>query len=223
MADAAAQPRRIQALRIDQPILCDAADKDIWRRARAQSDFTEPWAAPRGPIVCSVRVLWTNACLYVRFDSSGAELAATRTARHSDVCCDSCVEMFISPFRTAPERYFTFEINALGTMLNRKMDLSADPVLREPWCPAGMRIGHSVTGTQVDDPASRAWCVELAVPFDAFRWGAETFRPTPGAVWRVNFMRCGGRRLNPFLMWSPAQSPKPAYHQPKFFGELEFL
>lgn len=212
-----------RATRIDENIPCDGlSGKPVWDRAEPVRDFVEPWAATRGPVRTEVRLLWNAQCLFVRFDSHGAELAARRTRRHSDVCNDSCVEMFISPFLDAPERYFTFEINALGTMLNRKMDLAASPPLKDPWFPIGMRIGHSTTGVAADIAEPTAWSVELAVPWSQFTIGPNLYRPETGSRWRVNFMRCGGKRLNPFLMWSPALGPKPSYHQPAYFGDLEF-
>ena len=215
---------RGRARQIHEPMVCDGKiGKPLWDRAERLAGFTEPWGKGGCPIEIEARVLWSDTGLYVRFVSGNAEIVASRTRRHADVCNDSCCEMFISPFFDHPERYFTFEINALGAMLNRKMNVAANPVLREPWFPLGMRIGHSVTGVAVDEPGPAEWVIELAVPWSQFTMDGVEYRPKAGDRWRVNFMRCGGRTLNPFLMWSPAAGPKPAFHQPQYFGELEFV
>lgn len=46
-------------------------------------------------------------------------ISAYETKRNGPVSKDDCVEIFISPNPNKVTNYYTFEINAIGTMLNR--------------------------------------------------------------------------------------------------------
>ena len=67
------------------------------------------------------------------------------TQRHGPVSKDDCVEIFISPNPDKVKNYYTFEINAIGTMLNRaRTDWWTGP---PNWEPEGVAVPDIVSWT----------------------------------------------------------------------------
>ena len=65
------------------------------------------------------QVAWDDENLYVAWYSYDKHISAFVTQRHGPVSGDDCVEIFLSPNPDKVRNYYTFEINAIGTMLNR--------------------------------------------------------------------------------------------------------
>ena len=67
------------------------------------------------------------------------------------------------------------------------------------------------------------WFVTYKVPFAFIRRFFPDFNPTKGAKVRANFFKCGDETVKMhFLSWNPVTQEEPAFHVPKFFGELIF-
>src|SRR6185295_10354333 len=101
-------------------------------------------------------------------------------------------EIFLAPNPAKVRNYYTFEINAIGTMLNR---CRTDWWTGLPtWEPDGVihatSLPRGVVKTESD--ADRDWIVEIAIPLRNFARDAAHMPPKAGDIWRLNLNRTGG-------------------------------
>jgi hypothetical protein len=128
----------------------------------------------------------------------------------------------VSPNPEKVANYYTFEINAIGTMLNRcKTSWWTGPAT---WDPQGVRARSSLQRLSVkrESPSDSNWIVELAIPFLNFSHDAAHVPPQDGDVWRVNLYRTGGITNRQDSSWSPIPSGEHSFHRPDSFGIVRF-
>ncbi len=115
--------------------------------------------------------------------------------------------------------YFNFEVNAIGTLLDRSQHEGHEP----GWNAEGIQIAVAVDGTLNDETdEDRSWTTEIAIPFAVFADVAPNVPPQDGDEWRLNLYRCGGK-INPqYSVWSDTRTPHPDYHVPEQFGFVQF-
>jgi hypothetical protein len=68
----------------------------------------------------------------------------------------------------------------------------------------------------------RDWPREMAVRFDEYTELFDGAAPEPGAMWRINLNRCGGKTNPQYSQWSPSQTDRPNFHVPEDFGSIIF-
>ncbi len=156
-----------------------------------------------------VRLLWSPACLFLRFRASYREIYvyAGGNSRRDQLWLRDVAEVFIRRGVDDPGHYLEFEISPNGDWLDldispgRKFDLMCDLKTRV-----------------VIDPKSRVWIAELAIPFRCL-----TPEFNAGETWRLNFFRVEGAEPNRFYSsWQATRTPQPNFHVPEVFGELRF-
>jgi hypothetical protein len=197
-------------------------DEPDWASAEGVGDFVFPWYVSGEEEQTVARLLWDDTYLYVSYYCYDKHISAYITERHGSVSRDDCVEIFVSPSPNKVKNYYTFEVNCVGTMLNRaKTDWwTGGPT----WDPEGVLIGHSVPGpTKDESPDDRFWIVELAIPLINFQQDAAHTPPTPGDEWRVGLHRTGGKTNAQFSQWSSSETEKPNFHVPERFGRMFFV
>lgn len=163
----------------------------------------------------TVKLLWSDKALYVRFDANQSEPLITNETPNlerktlglwdRDVC-----EIFISPDRTAPGNYFELEIAPTGEWVDlavsctkgkRKTDMSYDSGMQ-----SAARIGKNR--------------IVVAIRVE---WKAFDKKPEAGDIWLGNLFRCVGKDPDRgYLAWQPTRTETPNFHVPEAFGELEF-
>jgi cellulose/xylan binding protein with CBM9 domain len=208
---AAEGPASYTIYRAESPISIDAKVNDpAWRHAPLLSDFHFNWWTSGEKERTEARMLWD-------------EISASVTQRHGPVSNDDCVEIFISPDPNQVMNYYTFEINAIGTMLNRcRTSWWKGP---PTWNPEGVRYRTSLDGMRVkhESPSDSEWSVELAIPFENFSHDAAHVPPHDGDVWRMNLYRTGGITNKQDSSWSPIPTgASHSFHQPEYFGTVRF-
>jgi len=204
------------------PIRVDGVlDEEDWMAARPVGPFVFNWWRSGEKEQTTAKMLWDDGYLYVSFYCYDRHISAYVTRRHGPVSKDDCVEVFVAPNPKKVHNYYTFEINCIGTMLNRcKADWWTGP---STWDVEGVLIGKSVKGRiKEESPDDRFWVIELAIPLEAFRHDAAHIPPRHGDRWRLNLNRCGGRTNPQFSTWSPVHTPRPDFHVPEDFGEVMF-
>jgi hypothetical protein len=135
---------------------------------------------------------------------------------------DDCVEIFLSPNPNKVKNYYTFEINAIGTMLNRcRTDWWNGP---PTWEPDGVRYRTSLQSSEPKSESTldNGWTVELAIPFRNFSHDAAHTPPRDGDEWRLNLYRTGGITNRQDSSWSPIQQGVHSFHTPESFGTVKF-
>ena len=195
------------------------------------------WPAewPYKPLV-EFRLWHSGDVLHLEYKVEEQGIRAVETSDGHDVYMDSCVEFFFQPHPEDPH-YYNFEFNAIGTMVCSWRTGRNDPehapakVLASVKREVGKtRCGRlvfapSVEGSRVgfnEKPAKGPWVLRADIPASAL-WhsGLESFS---GLKARGNFYKCGdGLKVPHFVTFAPIDTPKPDYHRPEFFTELEFL
>lgn len=209
--------------RVTSPITIDGKlDEGAWKAAPSVGDFDFPWFKEGSKEQTVAKILWDDENLYVSWYAQDRNISASVTKRHGPVSKDDCVEIFISPNPKKVKNYYTFEINAIGTMLNRaRTDWSTEPT----WEPDGVRYRTSFQGLAKKDESKddRDWIVEAAIPLKNFARDAEHTPPHDGDVWRLNLQRLGGITNAQASTWSPLPEGIRSFHTPDAFGSVRFL
>ncbi|RXZ80635.1 carbohydrate-binding family 9-like protein [Paenibacillaceae bacterium] len=177
------------------PLVLDGRlDKPFWQDAAWTDDFVDiegelkPLPAKR----TRVKMLWDEQYFYFGAEMEENEIWATLTERDSVIFQDNDFEIFIDPDGDT-HNYYEFEINALNTvwdLLLVKPYRDGGPCVNG-WDISGLQTAVHIDGT-LNDPSvpSRAWSVEVAIPWKILRECAPDNRPPlPGEFWRVNFSR----------------------------------
>ena len=210
--------------RASSPVVIDARlDERAWREAPAAGGFHfNSWKqGDKEPTVA--RLLWDDKNLYVSYYCHDRHISAFVTQRHGPVSGDDCVEIFVSPNPARVTNYYTFEINAIGTMLNRcRTDWWKGP---PTWEPEGVRwrTSYHAQPRKEESAGDDHWIVELAIPFRNFARDAAHTPPRHGDVWRLNLFRTGGVTNRQSSTWSPIAPPARSFHTPEAFGQVRFL
>lgn len=207
--------------RVNPPVM-DVADADYWRDVPSLSIDEYPWYVGGEKQATSVRAVWSDDALYLRYDCQDRHIHATHVGVNSFVWNDSCVEFFVAPNPDRPHNYYNFEINCTANYLmgthcdwgEGYRDLSRD---------VGLEISSTVAGpTKEESSDDNGWSVLVRIPWNHFVNDAPHLPPQAGDVWRANFYRLGGKTDPQFAAWSHIDLPKPQFHAPQFFGRIEF-
>ncbi len=138
---------------------------------------------------------------------------------------DSCVEFFFNPGTESSQGYFGMEMNCIGKMLfyHRLNPDVPTRALGLADCEK-VKILHTLSGKHEEElPGPQTWLVEYAIPLDILTRYATVNPPKAGDIWGANLYKCADECSHPhWLTWSPINFPKPNFHLPEFFGELEF-
>ncbi|MFO7934673.1 MAG: carbohydrate-binding family 9-like protein [Bacteroidales bacterium] len=167
---------------------------------------------------------------HIQHDGSGIDLQylveepqvrATQKDFNSAVYEDSCVEFFIAFPEEGPQ-YYNFEFNCIGTVLGgygeNRHDRKQIPgevlgqILTRP------SLGNQPFGIK-EGPV--VWKLGIRIPADVLIYSEIDDLSGMGAS--GNFFKCGDRLDHPhYLSWQPVKTPEPDFHQPRYFGKLEF-
>lgn len=191
---AQATPRRYEAPFLPvAPVIDGAPTESAWAAAAWSEPFVdiEGAARPAPRWRTRMRIGWDSTALYIAAELEEPDLWATLREHDAVIFHDNDFEWFLDPDGDT-ERYFEFEINALGTT----WDLFLDKPYRHGgradnrWEIPGLRAVVRRDGTLNDRrDRDRGWTVEMAVPWAAFRDGGMPIPPAAGDAWRINFSR----------------------------------
>lgn len=205
------------------PIVIDGKlDEPAWQQAPGAGDFHFNWFQAGVKEQSIARMLWDDENLYVSWYAHDRHISAYVTQRHGPVSKDDCVEIFLSPNPGKVRNYYTFEINAIGTMLNRcRTDWWTGP---PTWEPEGVQYRTTFHGLPKKDesPQDDHWIVEAAIPLKNFARDAAHIPPRDGDRWRLNLQRLGGRTNAQASTWSPLAEGVRSFHTPEAFGWVQF-
>jgi hypothetical protein len=203
-------------------------DGAAWRHAhRLAVAHFHPRGSDHRPLT-EAALLYDDDDLHVLFRVSDRYIRSVHTAYDSDTYKDSCVELFVQP--AGRVGYFALEVNAGGAFSlryiedpTRTTDRFAKWTMVSAELAAAVRVSHSmppVVYPERTEPES--WWVEASWPFAVMEAYAGPFRPVGGQRWRGNAFKCGDQTSHPhWASWAPIGAALN-FHQPPFFGELEF-
>lgn len=160
-----------------------------------------PWPEYRESIHTSVKLMQSETALLVRFETDERPLLAEKTADHSHVCEDSCMEFFFRTENTL--KYINIEVNPLGTVY---ADFDHKPIAAD-----AKRLSLVSTITP------EHWILQYEVPFSLI----VAYFGHVGDCLYANFYKCGDKTVHPhYACWNPVGGEKPNFHQPQSFGKL---
>ena len=165
-------------------------------------------------VTAQAQLCWDEEAIYLRMEAVEPDIRQEETDPLAEICKDSCLEFFLQP--TDRVDYFNFEINP-----NRAIYLGFGPDL-----PNNIRQIVPEVQDLLDIQTAftdGGWYVTYKVPFAFIRRFFPDFNPTKGTKVRANFYKCGDDTVKMhFLGWNPVEQEEPAFHVPKFFGQLIF-
>ncbi len=192
--------------------------KEIWQTANpVYLEYSSRDAAAKPEVSTTVRLLWSDAFLYLGYQCPYTKLTVFELAQQSRKRFDlqkkdvslwdrDVVEAFIGSDPQNAGRYAEFEVAPTNERLDLMLDLPQKDFAWDSQFESAVRI----------DEGARQWTCEIRIPLRAFR-GTP---PVAGARWRLNLYRCD-RAHGAFLAWQPTLAP--SFHIPERFGTLEFV
>ena len=129
------------------------------------------------------------------------------------VCQDSCVEWFVNFLPENCDRYFNFEVNAVGMMnVSFRKDRYDSQYLTQ----------QDVEDLKIQTVIHKNdWEVFYTVPFKLIQRYIPGYEFRDGMTIMANFYKCGdltGRQH--YGVWKPIAVEKPDFHRPEYFGEI---
>jgi hypothetical protein len=194
----------------DGAIAIDGVAEGAWEAA-VPVTFVTDWSGAKTKTSTRVRTLWSKGALYVLWELEGADLAvdASRPVKveREKLYEEDCVELFLSPDATTPNRYFEIEVGPLGHFF----DLAVDRKTNKSdiaWS------SQPEIATKVDRDRHRA-TIEMALRSPDVLRALQAGAKLPFALYRME-----GKSPRLYLAWSPTRTPKPNFHVPDAFGAL---
>ena len=170
--------------------------------------------------ITTVDLAYSNAGLYIRFQSKGKGLKAQFAEDGSPVHKDSCVEAFLQ--MPGEERYYNLEFNCIGAAdcgyrKNREDNVPFTPQQYE----LIERYSSKRAGLLFERPLGiQDFVISLKISYSLF--GIKGREELPEYL-LGNFYKCGDETTIPhFLSWMPVEAPKPDFHRPECFRPLYF-
>jgi hypothetical protein len=203
----------IVATQVMHDLRLDAAQPaEEWQNA-IPVNFCSDWQGkhPDAARQTSVRVLWSDEALYVRFVCRFRELHlfddADPSGRRDHLWDRDVAEVFLQSDRSQLCCYKEFEVAPNGLWLD--LDVSSG-VVRD--------LNSNLHRSVCVDAQNYTWAAELAIPMRSL-----TSKFDPRLVWFVNFFRVEGRaEPRAYYAWQPTNTPKPNFHVPSAFGRIRF-
>ncbi len=160
----------------------------------------------------SVRAVWTDRELRIRFEYEDDHVVATMTRRDDPIYEEDVVEVFIDETGEGSP-YLEFEVSPNNVVFDAVVTLDEDGTVHADtsWDAAGL-------DTSVGDLANGLRYAEICIPLVNFRQS-----PRDGTVWRWNCYRIDDDKqgIRYYSAWSP--TGKANFHMPDKFGALKFV
>jgi hypothetical protein len=174
---------------------------------------------PYHPAV-SVQIAFNEEELFLQYKVSEQAVKAEITENNGRVWTDSCVEFFLSP--EGNDEYYNLEMNCIGTALLgfRK---KGEPAIHatEEQISTIRRISTLGNSPFPERKELTEWQITIAIPWEVYF--NHSLKPLSGKKMRGNFYKCGDDlSVAHFVSWTKIKTENPSFHEPDFFGGLEF-
>ncbi|MCA5003585.1 carbohydrate-binding family 9-like protein [Sphingobacterium bovistauri] len=174
-----------------------------------------PWKV-EFPYIPKVKfqIAYNSEYIFIKYHVQEEFVKATYVRANENVWEDSCVEFFVS--FDNKQSYYNFEFNALGTGLIGY----GSAVKTERKRLTAEEIDSVDVYTQLSKiNGKKQWEISLIIPITLF--GDKRLE---GSTFHANFYKCGDELPKPhFVTWNTIDLPKPNFHRPDFFGEINFI
>ncbi len=210
------------------PELAGEWDGPVWRHAAPLAiDQFHPRSSAHRPRT-EAKLLHDGEVVYALFRVDDRYVRCVHEDYESDTYKDSCVEMFVQPQGRAG--YFALEVNCGGAFSLRYIEDPTRTANRfAKWTPvsrdeaATVRVAHSMPSlVEPERTEPTSWWVEVAFPCRVMEPYCGPIGTLSGQRWRGNLFKCGDETSHPhWASWAPIGEALN-FHQPVYFGALEF-
>lgn len=158
--------------------------------------------------------------LYLKYYVTEKHIRAKYDKSNQMVCEDSCVEFFVSPSNDGV--YYNFEFNCIGTCLLGKGISRNDSKILDPGVIKGIRRVSTLGNRPFAERSGEFhWELTIIIPLESFI--DHKISELKEKKFRANFYKCGDKLSEMhYLTWNRVGTNDPDFHQPAFFGEMEF-
>jgi len=219
-------PNQYKIKRTDKQFELDGNwDKTAWHSIEPLAVTNDNgWTMDFKPGV-NVKLLYDDTHIYLIYKVEDRYVKCVTDKINGPVWKDSCVEFFFAPNVDEPNKYFNLEINCGGTALmsyqknprTEYVSLSEDDIKQ-------IKIVHSlpkVVGEEILEPIN--WIIEIGLPIKILESYSKISFPSAGVNWKANFYKCAENNSHPhWISWTEIKASKPDFHQPAYFGIIEF-
>ncbi|MEN8229504.1 MAG: carbohydrate-binding family 9-like protein [Bacteroidota bacterium] len=200
-------------------------DKIPWNKIKPLQIQNHMGERPEHFPFTQAKITYDDSAVYVIFRVEDRYVKAVTKKNQGPVFTDSCVEFFFSPDDSTRSGYFNLEMNCGGTMLFHHQ---SEPRTNQNHISEAhieeIEVAHTLP--VIVDPEIQeetTWSVEYRIPFSMLNNYDAFPNPESGTIWRANLYKCADKTSHPhWITWAPVDLPKPDFHQPEFFGILEF-
>jgi len=166
------------------------------------------------------KVCYSAKNIFVYFKVYEKEITATYTNINDPVYKNSCVEFFVNLFPEMTDKYFNFEMNAIGTIyvgfgaIGKRKILPIEDIKL-------VKVFSTLTKPFVGQIENDFWEIKLSIPFNLLeKYYKQKFESNPAIA---NFYKCSdATKYEHYGCWNLINSEKPNFHLPKYFGDLLF-
>ena len=160
---------------------------------------------------------WNKDGLILSFQVKEKHILSLYNTLYAPAYENSCVEFFFSP--TSNNAYYNLEMSCTGSRLWHYKNEKGEKTVFNDEELAKIKIKTSLPEfTLIDDRDGGEWNLTVVIPTDALPEGFLC----SGREFTANFYKCGDKTIDKhYLSWSPIETEKPSFHQPKFFGKVK--
>ena len=179
-----------------------------------------PWATFQYRPIVDFKIACSENIIFIKTVVKESFIRAKYTQNNDPVYRDSCFEFFIS--LDNKKSYYNFEFNCIGTShlaygkSRENREHADDSVINSIKTYAS--LGKNSFAERSGD---FEWDLIVSIPISAFF--KDKLKTIYGESFECNFYKCGDELTKPhYLSWANIETEKPDFHQPKFFGKIEF-
>ncbi len=224
---------------VDTVVVDGHLNEKSWLKAPRSRLFSDHTGA-RALFDTTAALVWDDRCLYIGWWLEDRDIHAIHEASSPDIRQDSHVgllligpgayyDLAVNPlgataetcciWKEAYREDTRFHVPEFDLAVHKpevlgggsRTDFSAMRWGFSDWRFPGLRVGVQVEGDpNRRDRSDRGWNVELALPWEGFKWlvNGQTASPAPGDVWRIGLLRRQvidqrGHRWQATWTWQP--------------------
>jgi hypothetical protein len=203
-------------------------DEPAWKSAASTGPLVDVRTGERNqafPVNAEVKLLWSDAGIYVAFSVAQTDLIGgfKKGDRDPHLWTKDTIEMMIDPDGDGDNKdYYEIQINPQNLVFDSQFDAYNEPKV-EPDGPFGhqdwssnLKSAVSLEGTlDKSTDQDRGYTVEALVPWKSFAKAAK-LPPEVGSSWRLNFY---AMKSNSGVAWSPILG-QGNFHKASRFGRV---
>lgn len=167
------------------------------------------------------KIAYDDGHIFLKYFVEEEAFLTTKLSTNEFVHEDSCVEFFVS-FDNG-KSYYNLEFNFHGSCMmayglsRHDRELMNYNTIRKIRTKSSLKHQFSIK-----EDLDFIWELLIIIPLDVFIYHQPDY--LKGKTLRANFYKCGDKlESKHYVAWNRIETDKPDFHQPKYFGELEFV